>query len=147
MLTRDTTHKFARSALALGVLLLVFTGATRAQDDPEPGNDTDSTLDDVPGETSDEAAGDIKNAPPGPTRTAGGVIELESRVTGNKEQPQVFYVVPWQSPDSPRPDYDPLGSQLQDVFGHLEREELKRELDQRAQSTTDNAKKAEADPE
>lgn len=110
MLTRDTTHKFARPLLALGALLLVFTGAAWAQDDPEPENGTDE---------------------PPPTDAAGGVIELESRVTGNKEQPQVFYVVPWQSPDSPRPDYDPLGSQLQDVFGHLEREELKRELDQR----------------
>lgn len=63
-----------------------------------------------------------------------GIIELESRVTGNREQPQVFYVVPWQSPESPRLDYDPLSSQLEQVFGHLEREELKRELEQRSEA-------------
>lgn len=61
---------------------------------------------------------------------SGAVIELESRVTGNQEQPQVFHVVPWQSPDSPTPDYDPLESQLRDVFGHIERDELQRELQQ-----------------
>lgn len=58
------------------------------------------------------------------------VIELESRVTGNREQPQVFHVVPWQSPDSPAPEYNPLESQLRDVFGHIERDELQRELQQ-----------------
>jgi len=62
-------------------------------------------------------------------RQSGPVIELESRVTGNREQPQVFHVVPWQSPDSPMPAYDPLESQLQDVFGHLERDELRRQLE------------------
>lgn len=61
---------------------------------------------------------------------SGAVIELESRVTGNREQPQVFHVVPWQSPDGPTPDYDPLESQLRDVFGHIERDELQRELQQ-----------------
>jgi hypothetical protein len=59
----------------------------------------------------------------------GPVIELESRVTGNREQPQVFYLVPWQTPESPTLEYDPLSSQLQQVFGHLEREELRRQLD------------------
>lgn len=63
---------------------------------------------------------------------SGAVIELESRVTGNQEQPQVFHVVPWQSPESPTPDYDPLESQLRDVFGHIERDELQRELQQSA---------------
>lgn len=70
-------------------------------------------------------------------RTSRGVIELESQVTGNREQPQVFYVVPWQSPESPQLPYDPLGSQLEQVFGHLEREELRRELKQREQLQTD----------
>lgn len=70
-------------------------------------------------------------------RSSRGVIELESQVTGNREQPQVFYVVPWQSPESPKLPYDPLGSQLEEVFGHLEREELRRELKQREQLQTD----------
>lgn len=62
-------------------------------------------------------------------RPSGPIIELESRVTGNREQPQVFHVVPWQTPDSPTPAYDPLQSQLWDVFGHLERDELRRQLE------------------
>ncbi len=60
----------------------------------------------------------------------GPILELEARITGSREQPQVFHIVPWQNPDSPMPDYDPLQSQLQDVFGHLEREELRRSLEQ-----------------
>ncbi len=65
---------------------------------------------------------------------AGPVIELESRVTGNREQPQVFHVVPWQAPESPTPDYDPLERQLDEVFGHLERDELQRALRQREEA-------------
>ncbi len=65
---------------------------------------------------------------------AGPVIELESRVTGNREQPQVFHVVPWQTPESPTPDYDPLERQLDEVFGHLERDELQRALRQREEA-------------
>lgn len=70
-------------------------------------------------------------------RSNRGVIQLESQVTGNREQPQVFYLVPWQSPESPQLPYDPLGSQLEQVFGHLEREELRRELKQREQLQAD----------
>lgn len=60
----------------------------------------------------------------------GPIIELESQVTGNREQPQVFHVVPWQTPDSPVPGYNPLERQLDSVFGHLERDELQRSLEQ-----------------
>lgn len=60
----------------------------------------------------------------------GPIIELGSQVTGNQEQPQVFHVVPWQSPQMSVPGYNPLSSQLQDVFGHLERDELQRQLQQ-----------------
>lgn len=59
----------------------------------------------------------------------GPIIELESQVTGNREQPQVFHVVPWQTPDSPVPGYNPLERQLDSVFGHLERDELQRSLE------------------
>lgn len=75
-------------------------------------------------------------AEPRPDASARGpVIELESRVTGNREQPQVFYLVPWQTPGSPELHYEPLSSQLQQVFGHLEREELRRQLNGAAAQT------------
>ena len=109
-------HNFKHLFLAFSLGLLTFTGAAVAQDADENSEQPQSR----------------------PARQASTVIELESRVTGNKEQPQVFYVVPWQSPDSPRPDYDPLGSQLQQVFGHLEREELKRELDRPSGDSDEN---------
>lgn len=72
------------------------------------------------------AAADDGAAPD--TAARGPIIELESRVTGNREQPQVFYLVPWQTPESPEILYDPLSSQLEQVFGHLERDELRRQL-------------------
>ena len=63
------------------------------------------------------------------------VLELESRVTGNREQPKVFSVVPWQTPESAPPDYDPLWNQLGDLFSHVEREELLRSLDSQEASS------------
>ncbi|WP_051235363.1 hypothetical protein [Marinimicrobium agarilyticum] len=68
-------------------------------------------------------------------RLQGPIIELESQVTGNREQPQVFNVVPWQTPDSPVPGYNPLQRQLDTVFGHLERDELQRSLEQSQESS------------
>ncbi|MBU2886230.1 hypothetical protein KO507_10695 [Gilvimarinus agarilyticus] len=53
---------------------------------------------------------------------------LETTITGNQEQPQVLYIVPWQTPDSPTLKYDVVQSQSARVYEHLERSELKREL-------------------
>jgi|GEM_PF-2490864 len=53
---------------------------------------------------------------------------LESVITGNQEQPQVLYLVPWQNPDSPTLQYDVIHHQTDIVFQHLERSELLREL-------------------
>ncbi|UTF58932.1 hypothetical protein [Gilvimarinus sp. DA14] len=53
---------------------------------------------------------------------------LESTITGNQEQPQVLYIVPWQTPDSPTLKYDVVRDQSAAVFEHLERSELHREL-------------------
>ena len=53
---------------------------------------------------------------------------LESIITGNQEQPQVLYIVPWQTPDSPTLKYDVINNQTNAVFEHLERSELLREL-------------------
>lgn len=53
---------------------------------------------------------------------------LESTITGNQEQPQVLYIVPWQTPDSPTLKYDVVQSQSAKVYEHLDRSELKREI-------------------
>ncbi len=57
------------------------------------------------------------------------VVELQTTVTGNQEQPRVLYILPWQSPRSDAVDIGHPGSQDSPVFGHLERAELQRELE------------------
>lgn len=56
-------------------------------------------------------------------------LSLQTTITGNQEQPRVLYILPWQSPASPDLDINMLDSQHDAVFGHLEREELRRELE------------------
>jgi hypothetical protein len=56
-------------------------------------------------------------------------INLQTTVTGNQEQPRVMYILPWQSPLSPDLEMEMLSSQEESVFGHVEREELTRELE------------------
>lgn len=85
----------------------------------------------TPEQAPEQAADQPPEESEAEARASGPVIELQSRVTGNREQPQVFHVVPWQNPDSPIPDYNPLERQLDSVFGHIERDELRRELKQR----------------
>ena len=55
-------------------------------------------------------------------------IKLESRVTGNQEQPTVLYIVPWKSPESVGGLKQPLSSKISRVFRHIERAELQREI-------------------
>lgn len=56
-------------------------------------------------------------------------INLQTTITGNQEQPRVLYILPWQSPQTANVDFEPLDSQQKAVFGHIEREELRRELE------------------
>ena len=56
-------------------------------------------------------------------------ISLQTTVTGNQEQPRVMYILPWQSPLSPELEMEMLSSQEDAVFGHVERDELQRNLE------------------
>jgi hypothetical protein len=67
--------------------------------------------------------------PAGKKMVAEASISLRTTVTGNQEQPLVMYILPWQSPDSPEFDLEMQSSQADAVFGHIEREELNRQLD------------------
>lgn len=58
----------------------------------------------------------------------GANVTLESTVTGNQEQPKVLYIVPWKAPAGPDDLYQSLDSQLAEVFNHVERAELQREI-------------------
>lgn len=58
-----------------------------------------------------------------------GVIELRDTVTGNQEQPQVLYIVPWQAPSDDTILDERVRTQLsRDVFDHVERSEHVREV-------------------
>lgn len=56
-------------------------------------------------------------------------INLQTTVTGNQEQPRVMYILPWQSPLSPELEIEMLSSQEDAVFGHVERDEMQRNLE------------------
>ncbi len=56
------------------------------------------------------------------------VVEMSATVTGNQEQPKVIYIVPWQPAEDDSILYRPLNSKTDNVFGHVERSEHKREL-------------------
>ena len=56
-------------------------------------------------------------------------INLQTTVTGNQEQPRVLYILPWQSPQTEDVDFEMLDNQQKAVFGHVEREELRREME------------------
>lgn len=64
-------------------------------------------------------------------RASGGssVVTLSATVKGNQEQPKVLYIVPWQAAQDDQILYQPLNSQTNRIFGHVERSEHKRELD------------------
>ncbi|MGK0499578.1 MAG: hypothetical protein ACJAYG_001220 [Oceanicoccus sp.] len=63
-------------------------------------------------------------------------VELRSTVTGNQQQPNVLYLVPWQQAESPELSYQPMQSLVDDVFQPVERAEFQRELRYRQQIKT-----------
>ncbi|WP_246434561.1 hypothetical protein [Teredinibacter haidensis] len=56
------------------------------------------------------------------------VVELSATVTGNQEQPKVIYIVPWKPATDDSILYQPLNSKTDNIFGHVEPSEHKREL-------------------
>ncbi|TVZ40707.1 hypothetical protein P886_0035 [Alteromonadaceae bacterium 2753L.S.0a.02] len=56
------------------------------------------------------------------------VVEMSATVTGNQEQPKVIYIVPWKRADDDSILYQPLNSKTNNIFGHVERSEHRREL-------------------
>jgi len=69
------------------------------------------------------------------------VINIDETVTGNQEQPKVLYIVPWKTAaDSFDFEQSITQRTTGSVFQHLERDELKRQLEyMQAQTTTDSA--------
>ncbi|MGI1679606.1 MAG: hypothetical protein K6L75_12775 [Cellvibrionaceae bacterium] len=55
-------------------------------------------------------------------------VNLSSTIVGNQEQPKVLYIVPWKSVNDSELENQSIQSQLDIIFGHVERIELRREL-------------------
>jgi hypothetical protein len=61
-------------------------------------------------------------------RSQDAEVNLGSTIIGNREQPKVLYIVPWKAVDAAEVDSHIIQSQLDDVFGHVEPIELRRQL-------------------
>lgn len=59
------------------------------------------------------------------------VVTLQSTITGNREQPKVLYIVPWQAPDGPESLRRGFQSSLDELFQPVERAEFLRQLKNR----------------
>lgn len=62
-------------------------------------------------------------------------VTLESTISGNREQPKVLYIVPWQSPAGPEIFDSGFQRAFEGLFKPVERESFLRELTIRAQQT------------
>lgn len=127
---------FQFTAKILAVILSSFAMQTVAQDSPAA-KDTDkkvaATTDANSVANSEAKASSEKTeatkAPPAKKMVQDATINLQTTITGNQEQPRVLYILPWQSPQTANVDFEPLDNQQKIVFGHVEREELRRELE------------------
>lgn len=71
----------------------------------------------------------ITPKPPATNSARNAVVNLQTTVTGNQEQPRVLYILPWQSPATEAIGFESLESEQSTVFGHVERDELRRQLE------------------
>ncbi len=101
-----------------GLVLLCCSLASVAQEDEVPNQTGES-----------ETLPATQMAVPEQPARGEASINLRTTVTGNQEQPRVMYILPWQSPLSPELEMEMLGSEADAVFGHVERDELARQLE------------------
>jgi hypothetical protein len=117
------------------VILSVFVLNAFGQ---EPAATPEKKVDTIAPEKTDAKSAAVKTidvkaeatkAPAAKKMVQDATINLQTTITGNQEQPRVLYILPWQSPQTANVDFEPLDSQQKAVFGHIEREELRRELE------------------
>lgn len=108
-----------------GLVLLCCSLASVAQEDEVPNQTGESET--LP--ATQMAVPATQMAVPEQPARGEANINLRTTVTGNQEQPRVMYILPWQSPLSPELEMEMLGSEADAVFGHVERDELARQLE------------------
>lgn len=120
-----------RRLVILGLLasaaLMGYSGLLHAQEAAE--QETAET------EIQDTVATEAPATEPQSTGQTRGnrVVSLQTTVTGNQEQPRVLYLIPWQSPRASDADFEQFDGLQTPVFGHLERDEFRRELEARGE--------------
>ena len=107
----------------LTVLLASVSLFAQAQTETAPAADKAAELRPAP------AAATSAAPEPGKKMVESATINLRTTVTGSQEQPRVLYILPWQSPTTTNVDFESLDNEQKAVFGHVEREELRRELE------------------
>ena len=59
-------------------------------------------------------------------------VQLETRITGNRELPRVTYILPWRQPAEPDHSWQPAQAIAEDLFQPLHRDQYRRQLYYRA---------------
>ncbi|WP_193162886.1 hypothetical protein [Microbulbifer hainanensis] len=65
-----------------------------------------------------------------PATAEEAAVNLESTIIGNREEPNVLYIIPWKQADSLKRLESSLPQTIGDVFAHREYSELQREIEQ-----------------
>lgn len=80
-----------------------------------------------------------KKVPRQTARRAADSVEvtLQSTITGNREQPKVLYIVPWQAPDGPESLRQGFQSDLDELFQSVDRDEFLRQLKHKTATQND----------
>lgn len=124
-----------QSIALISLFLALFSSLTCAQDlDQAAAQELERELAQEPSieqtaEPNEAVPLKAPNTAKKPAQIKEATITLQTTVTGNQEQPRVLYILPWQSPLTGEVEFQTLISQQEEVFGHLEREELRRTLE------------------
>jgi hypothetical protein len=127
-------HKpLAKMYLAF-MLFCVSASLVRAQDVESPDQEKAPKQEKVVAEKSKLSQNKLSQNKPSQNKLPEKVIQsatlnLQTTVTGNQEQPRVLYILPWQSPAADDVDFESIDNEEKAVFGHVERDEFRRELE------------------
>ena len=125
---------FQRKLTALAICMSLFALHVVAQEsvaknDTEKAEITATGPAKINSSNSTESKLDATKAPANKKMVQDATISLQTTITGNQEQPKVLYILPWQSPQTANVDFEPLDNQQKAIFNHVERDELRRELE------------------
>ncbi|TLU65112.1 hypothetical protein FE810_09300 [Thalassotalea litorea] len=109
---------------------MLFTTSAVAEQEAAQTSQSQSTELTSSETASENAATDAANTKSSVTTapTSSGFITLETTIVGNKEQPKVLSIVPWQNPEQAGSLSTEITTQIEQVFRPLDSETLQREI-------------------